>query len=142
TNVFAIDLGYVHLLSPEEIARGVDAGTVLLSDKIRKTYHLTVTTHDLRKYLPDLYWGSYFGKPYVEMFGRDLLGSAPVHQAKWFSEDGVFLQLSESPEDFLIDYEKMEARREAVKVHLGKDAFFMENAPPDMTYRVPKFIFG
>lgn len=110
-------------------------------------YHLGIVTHELRKYLPDLVWGTVFGPPYVCMFGRDALLTAPVHAAREVGEQAIYLQLTESLTDLQTDYDRVDSVREATKDHLGRDAFLdmahglmqIYNPPPSGRYRTPTF---
>src|SRR6476619_5796824 len=44
--------------------------------------NLFVVTHRLKKYLPDIYWMTVFGAPYVRLFSQELLLSAPAYQVQ------------------------------------------------------------
>ena len=113
----------------------------------------SIYTHTLRHWLPDLYWGTVFGKAYVDMFGLDCLLSAPAYEVKQLSDEAVYLQLSPNLQDLHDDFDAVQAVRDAVKDHLGRDAFFnVENAyelrsfhlkgqPPAVNnaFRVPNF---
>ncbi len=76
---------------------------------------------DLRVRYPDLKWISIFGKPYIELFGRDQLLSAPCYKVHEFGENIIGLQLTES----IFDDLSLEVRS-AVKKHLGEEAFVEE----------------
>src|SRR5690349_21579133 len=39
-----------------------------------------LSTHRLNESLPDLYWLTILGKPYIELFGRDRVLSSPAHK--------------------------------------------------------------
>ena len=34
-------------------------------------------SYELKHWLPDMYWGTVFGKPYVDLFGLECLLSTP-----------------------------------------------------------------
>ncbi len=76
---------------------------------------------DLRVRYPDLKWISLFGKPYIELFGRDQLLSAPCYKVHEFGANLIGLQLTES----IVDDIPFEVRS-AVKKHLGEEAFVEE----------------
>lgn len=72
---------------------------------------------DLKLRLPDVPWASIYGPPYVQMFGRDKVLSAPFFRVV---ERGEYLvaYLSESP--FGPDDE---GRRAAIRSYLGERSF-------------------
>ncbi|MFD1886473.1 hypothetical protein [Paenibacillus wenxiniae] len=76
---------------------------------------------NLRVRYPELNWISIFGKPYIELFGRDQLLSAPCYKVHEFGENIIGLQLTES----ICDDLSFEVRS-AVKKHLGEEAFVEE----------------
>jgi hypothetical protein len=133
------DFAYVHLFTEREAAER--------AYEMLYPYSIGVTTHELRKYLPDLVWGTVFGPPYVRLFGRETLLSAPVHLARELGEETIYLQLTESLADLQTDYDRVDQVREATKDHLGRDAFLdmaygqlqIYNAPPAGRYRTPDF---
>src|SRR5262249_36006558 len=47
--------------------------------------------------LPGIYWANFFGRPYIEFFGRDRLLAAPCYQVREISESLVLLLAAESP---------------------------------------------
>lgn len=76
---------------------------------------------NLRVRYPELNWISIFGKPYIELFRRDQLLSAPCYKMHEFGENIIGLQLTES----IFDDLSLEVRS-AVKKHLGEEAFVEE----------------
>lgn len=75
----------------------------------------------LRVRHPELAWINYFGKPYIDLFGREQLLSAPCFRTFEIGKDIIALQMTENlfqpiPSDV----------RSAVKKHLGEDAFVEE----------------
>jgi hypothetical protein len=73
---------------------------------------------DLQKRLPDIPWMSYYGKPYIDFFGKEKILSAPFHEINVLSEDAIQLQASPSiwepvPED----------TKDKIRNHLGSDCF-------------------
>ncbi|MCA9686853.1 MAG: hypothetical protein KC457_32105 [Myxococcales bacterium] len=79
-----------------------------------------------------------FGRPYVELFGRDTLLNAPAHVARELPTGQILIQLTEDLRDLETDYPRVAAVREHVKDHLGRDAFW---SPAMATYRAPTFTF-
>jgi len=93
----------------------------------------------LRRWLPDLYWGNVFGPPYVELFGRERIESAPAHIVKQVGPDLYYLQLSEQLEDMRDKRDEVAAVRAAVKQHLGANAFWDPALGEEHVYDVPAF---
>ncbi len=85
---------------------------------------LSFVTATLRHWLPNLPWAIVFGSAYVRLFGLECLLSAPAYQVKKLSDDAVYIQLSPKITDLIDDYAAVNQVREAVKNHLGRDAFF------------------
>ena len=71
--------------------------------------------------IPNLFWMTYFGKPYVQFLGEKAFEKLPV-ETKWDYHGGVWLKLSQQP------FTKRDAfvAQSAVitKSLLGADAFF------------------
>ncbi|QAA33036.1 hypothetical protein [Clostridium manihotivorum] len=72
--------------------------------------------------LPEIRWLNIYGKPYVEMFGKEKLLSTPCHKAKAITEEIISVQASESLFQVIDDNVKNN-----IKNHLGKDAFVWDN---------------
>jgi hypothetical protein len=93
-------------------------------------------TVQLRTGLPTLYWRNLFGRPYVELFGRERLASAPANsvvERPW----GFELQLTPRPPDDA-SYANYRAVRERVIEHLSRGAFGVDRAQPRASL-VPDF---
>lgn len=95
-------------------------------------------THRLKRYIPDFYWLMTFGPPYIDLFTRDRLLSAPAHEVRELDSGHITIQLTESYLDLETDYLRVAAVRDRVIEHLGPDAFFAEGRTE---YRTPKFTF-
>lgn len=109
-----------------------------------------LTTHVLRHWLPDIFWGTVFGPPYVALFGKDRLLSAPVAVAEEIGEDMVYIQLTDGVADVANDPAGMALRRKAFKDYIGVDAFFelgrgyddhsrLDHGPFGNLFATPKF---
>lgn len=129
----------VQLLAQGEVERGLPAGTVTLRDPRTMAYSFGINTFKLHEYLPDLYWLTVFGAPYVELFGRERLLSTPAYKVEQWRDDLICVQLTESLQDMVDAYDRFTAVREESKAHLGKDAFFDAALGPSHAYRVPDF---
>ncbi|PNK59550.1 hypothetical protein [Psychrobacter sp. FDAARGOS_221] len=86
-----------------------------------------LTTHDLRHWLDDIYWGTVFGDAYVRLFGMDKILSAPVYKVEQLSDDTVYLQLTENITDSYEKFEEFQKIRQAVKNHLDPMAFYQKD---------------
>ncbi len=137
------DFAFTHLLTPPDVEKWRFTETVFPLDLEKRTkFHLMVTTFDLRKYLPDLYWGTIFGAPYVRLFGRSRILSAPAYQVRELSQGMIYVQLSESLSDLRTNYEGVEAVRRGVKQHLDSNAFFDPSKGEEHEYNIPQFAFA
>ncbi|MEN8976496.1 hypothetical protein [Acinetobacter baumannii] len=85
---------------------------------------VTPFSHELKHWLPDMYWGTVFGKPYVDLFGLECLLSTPAYKVEKLSDDAVYIQLTEQVQDIFEKTEHVDEQREIVKHHLGSDAFW------------------
>ncbi len=86
--------------------------------------NVTPYTHQLKHWLPDMYWGVVFGKPYVDLFGLECLLSTPAYLVEKLSDHAVYIQLSEHLQDVFEKNDQIDGQRELVKHHLGYDAFW------------------
>jgi hypothetical protein len=106
-----------------------------------------LVTHVLRHWLPDVFWGTVFGPPYVTLFGKDRLLTAPVSIVEEIADDMIYVQLTESLTDNFDALSLVEDRRAAFKRHIGVDAFYQkgrgydlrETGPVGDTFVVPEF---
>jgi hypothetical protein len=99
-----------------------------------------VTTRDLLKGIPQFFWATVFGPPYVELFGRDRLSGVPAAVNIELAPNLFYIQLTEHLSDVIERPEIVDKARQAAKEHLGLDAFVI--APGAATAaRVPKFSF-
>ncbi|MQR02776.1 hypothetical protein [Glaciimonas soli] len=114
------DLALLDVYTPfySEFARV--SGSAKYSDRIH------VVTHGLRHWLPDIFLGTIFGPPYIALFGKEKLLSAPVAVAEQISEDMIYIQLTDRLIDVTSEPPEMAQRRKAFKEHLGVDTFFEE----------------
>ncbi len=95
-----------------------------------------VVTHELRHCLPDIFWGTVFGPPYVALFGKEKLLNAPVFAAEQIAENMVYIQLTQDITDVANDPAAMALHRKAFKDYLGVDAFFVEGRGYDSYSRL------
>lgn len=133
------DFAALHLVTPGDIERGKANGTFSFNNAQRTRYTHLITTFTLEKYIPDLYWGTVLGRPYVELFGRERIKSSPAARIEELADGIFYLQLTEEIHDLETRYEDVEAVRRSIKQHLGENAFFNEMLGSDHEYRVPFF---
>lgn len=93
----------------------------------------------LERRLPGVYWVNFFGKPYIEFFGRDKFVDNSMFQSKEIGSDLFMIKLEE---DFKASMKpEFESKIELVKTFLGKNAFATKNFP-DKPCIVPVFDFS
>jgi hypothetical protein len=84
--------------------------------------------------LPDVCHVTILGEPYVELFGKELIESAPYEYIEEIAPGYYWLQANESVFDPV-----PEAKKRAIREHFGEDAFGRKlKGKPS---RVPKFDF-
>lgn len=89
------------------------------------------TTDQLCNWLPDMYWGVVFGKPYIDLWGESLLLDVPALKVEKLSDELIFIQLTESINDVVEKTEEVRIKREEVKSFLNNYVFYT----PDKGYR-------
>lgn len=117
-----VDFGCLTLLTQREIAAGRCNGTVMPLDRKATRFNFGVTSQDLQKCIPDVYWLTVFGRPYVEMFGKSKLLHAPACDVEAVSDGLVLLQLTPQLED--TRKEDSVVAKAKLKSFLGEAAFF------------------
>jgi len=88
--------------------------------------------------LPQLQWGTLFGAPYVRLFGRDNLLSAPAAVVQQLGPEMIYLQLTPQITDVTDDLPMYFSLRRRVKEHIGADCFFHPHQGRG-PYRAPRF---
>jgi len=139
---FSTDLGFIHKITGVEIPKGRVNDTVSFLNRAHTEKHLYVVTHDLRKFLPDIYWMTVFGRPYVELFSRERLLSCPAYSVKELDNDAIAIQLTPELKDIVTEEAAFERVRQDARNHLDSDAFFDLAKGMDYRYRVPEFVWG
>jgi len=90
---------------------------------------------------PELHWMNFFGEPYIELFGREKLLSAPAHKVESIGDKVIAIQTTDNV------FEPIPNEiREKIKTHLGENAFVW-NGKQALAYKnkenlVPKFDFS
>ncbi|MBB4372406.1 hypothetical protein GGD63_005214 [Bradyrhizobium sp. cir1] len=137
---FSADFGFIHSPNDFDIDVGLATESVAFLDTKRLRKSLFLTTHTIRKCLPDIYWITVFGKPYVDLFSRDRLLSAPAFQVQELGNGSILMKLFEdigSCEDFAYENRKKEVKR-----HISENAFFDLSKGTNYVYSTPKFLWG
>ena len=95
------------------------------------------STVHLETWLAGIPWMGIFGKPYVDLFGKETILSMPVFKTEEITSDMIFFQLTETLQDAINDYEAFSDLRSKVKEHLGKDAFLDQDAWDELGFDAP-----
>jgi hypothetical protein len=139
---FSADFGCVHEIVETETSRGLASGTIGYLNTETREKHLHLSSHVLWKFVPDIYWMTVFGKPYVELFSRERLLSCPAHRIHELDNGSIIIQLTPELTDAAADEAAFERVRQCARNHLDHDAFFDPVKGPDYQYRVPEFLWG
>lgn len=94
-------------------------------------------THLLRHWLPDVFWGTVFGPPYVRLLGKERLLSAPAYLVEELGPETVYVQLTENLTDVVNDGNAIQSFRTAFKQHFRDDVFFVPEKAYDRSERGP-----
>ena len=89
--------------------------------------------------LPGIYWANFFGRPYIEFFGRNKLLATPCYEVREINDDLILLLTAES-----INAPQMIDSDDAVnqvKAYLNQNAFAGPNFPEE-SCAVPAFNFA
>src|SRR5882724_669950 len=135
---FKADFAFMHLITRDEFDKSDRLNTASWGMK-RTEPNLFVTSYDLRKNIPDLYWATVFGPAYVKLFGEERLLSTPIGTAKKISDSAVYLQVTENLSDLEKGYDGFNLSRQKNKEYLDSNAFFDEKNDPSHAYNVPRF---
>ncbi len=144
--LFAPDFACLHYMAEADVQTARENGTGNFLDVARTKFNFNVTTHQLIKYLPDLYWATVLGAPYTELLGIDNVVTAPVHRVEALGPSAVYLQLTGSLDDLQDNFDGAQAIRQAAKLHLNTNAkccaFFDSSLGVDYPYCIPSFFEG
>lgn len=121
------DFGCLTVLTPLEIYNGQRNGTVLSLNKQATRFNFGVTSKMIHNSLPDLYWMTIFGPPYIEMFGRDKLERSPAATVEMLGKEVIALQITPSIDEVISGPSDFESQKKNVKKHLGESSFFPIN---------------
>jgi hypothetical protein len=136
---FSADFAFIHKPIKCDIEIGLASRSISYLSAAKSSISLFVTTHLLRKYIPDIYWVSVFGRSYVDLFSRERLLSAPAYRVRELENGSVLIQLTEFPHEAGEELNSYQTRKTLVKNHLNSDSFFDLNKGTDHKYSVPDF---
>ncbi|MGB8541899.1 MAG: hypothetical protein WCD49_09715 [Candidatus Acidiferrales bacterium] len=156
STVFGADFAVAHILTKSELTERLEilktkpGGNVeYMKARVQKEgfakvlWGMTVLkNHSLqvRNCLPDLSWLTVFGRPYVDMFGREKILTAPASQIAELSNGAVAVKVTDHLDDNLESWEEFKMIRERCEKHLDHRAFCTP-ANPGQRYLAPKFEF-
>jgi hypothetical protein len=83
-----------------------------------------VTTHDLRKGIPELPWLTIFGPEYRSMIGEDTLGNLSAASSRALGPLHWEITVSNRLDDVIIDYARFFSERETIKREIGLKYFY------------------
>lgn len=135
------DFGCLHLLTSFELERGRASKVVSALDKKGTKLRFMVASKDLQERIPDLFWATVLGSPYVDLLGRDRLLSAPAYLAESLRSATVLLQMTERLSDVGERTDVFNDARSRVRAHLGEDVFYQPREIDANCYRAPQFRF-
>jgi hypothetical protein len=142
TSIFMeADFSFLDCLSDSYRNFSIESGSAPYGERFM------VTTHLLRHWLPDIFWGTIFGPAYVSLFGKDRLLTTPAYHVEELGPEMVYIQLTSDVRDVLENAEMVKAKRELIKSHIGKNAFFtsghgydrLQKGPVGDKFMVPTF---
>jgi hypothetical protein len=107
----AADFGYINVFSSGDAERPDVQATVM-------PFRQGITTHDLRKCIPDVPWVLILGAPYLELIDRSNILNAPAFVTEQLSTNAALIQLTSIADSLKNDRVSLESRRAAVKQHL------------------------
>ena len=138
---FSANFGLIHTITEAETSRGREHGSISFLDWAKTEKNLHVASPMLEKCVPDIYWTTVFGKPYVELFSRERLLSCPAHRIKELDNGAIVIQLTPELKDIGAEEAAFERVRQDARNHLNNDAFFDPAKGMDYQYRVPEFVW-
>ena len=89
--------------------------------------------------LPSLPWGTFFGEPYLELFGKARVLGTPAFRVEELHSALVYVQLTERVLDCAEDRAHVEAVRRGAIEHLDANAF-RGRPRDDGSYNVPSCV--
>lgn len=125
------DFAFVDALTPEYRAFAMESEAAPYRNRF------LIATHLLRHWLPDVFWATVFGPPYVRLFGKERLLTAPAYSIQELGPETIYVQLTERIADTVEDHEGVQSRRKLFKEHLQSNAFYVSGKGYDWNERGP-----
>jgi len=125
------DFAFVNALTPKYREFAIEAEAAPTGQRF------LVTTHLLRHWLPDVFWGTVFGPPYVRLFGKERLLTAPAYCVQELGPNTVYVQLTKRITDVVEDHDGVQSCRRLFKEHLRSNAFYIPGKGYDWRERGP-----
>jgi hypothetical protein len=113
----AADFGFIDVYTDEMNQFALDSG-------LGGNGCYFLTTHTLRNCLPMTFWANFFGRPYIELFGKEKLLQVPAHSIELISDDLIYIQLTENLSDIKNLPNEVNLARQRAQDFLGKEYFF------------------
>ena len=113
-----VDFGYIHPANPEYKNAGIANGAAQFGGDVN------FTTHILRHWLPDVFWATVFGKPYIELLGRQSILSAPASRIYEISDDLIYVQLTDVLDDVAASPDLVLKAQDDFKRHFDQGIFY------------------
>lgn len=142
---FNVDFGFIELPTRDYLKTVPQPASVterfVVEEQFREgdPLNLRLTTNFLVNGVPDLFWITLLGLPYVELLGEERIRSAPAHRVEKLQDGSYLLQLTEHLGDCISKPKYLQSRRKAVKQHLGESAFGYGEMWEDEPRLVPTF---
>lgn len=130
------EFGLIHRFDRREASRAADNRTLTGMSSGDPVF--IVTSHNLKRGIPDIYWTTLFGRRYVDMFGRERLLTAPAANVELFPAGYALLQTSQLSGDVVQLDGPFGAARGRIIEHLGREAFY-DPQRPDAEKVTPAF---
>jgi hypothetical protein len=112
STAFGADFGYVDVLHGAAAVNGEPLDFVYL------------TPHNLRAWLPEIWWGMVLGPAYVDLIGDDVVAAAPAHEVTRIGPATYWLQLTDHLEQPPTGADPLGRQRREVAAHLGERLFW------------------
>ena len=125
-------VGFVHLICDAEFE-----ATRPWNRQLYQPFNSGINPRELERYLPNLAWLTFFGRPYVDIMGADVLANTPAYWVEQV-DDGYYVQLTEDIYDVANNYEAFDAVLEEAKAHIGRKFFFDKTGEVEQ-YVAPEF---
>ncbi|MFA7337856.1 MAG: hypothetical protein WC028_13800 [Candidatus Obscuribacterales bacterium] len=114
--------GYVHVPNNHEYLSGKAIGSYTRSKK-DSFLGLSIFPVHLNGGIPNVYWCTYLGHPYVSIIGKEAIDSCGAYEIEWLNDDLVRIQLTKSIMDSIDNEIEFEKFRSEVKDRLGYKVF-------------------